>query len=80
MRTLYMEQQVVTANLLTSQFTLSIPPNAHPSFKTPLVTHRWTLRFEFTLGAPPAARRGGGRRGTEQLIWALPLVVCPPCG
>lgn len=85
MRTLYAEQQQTTAHLLTSQFTFSIPPNAHPSFRTPLVTHRWTLRFELTLGV--AGRGGGGGAGggkgaravTEQLVWSLPLVVCPPC-
>ena len=80
MRTLYAEQQQTTANLLTSQFMFSVPPNAHPSFRTPLVAHRWALRFELTLGLPPAGGAGarGGRRATEQLVWSLPLVVCPP--
>jgi len=83
MRTLHVEQQQVTAHLLTGQFTLSIPPNAHPSFRTPLVTHRWVLRFELVLGVAPGGKGGGGgapaaRGGTEQLVWALPLVVCAP--
>jgi hypothetical protein len=87
MRTLYVEQQQVTAHLLTGQFTFSIPPNAHPSFRTPLVTHRWMLRFELTLGVPGKGGGGGGgggggsaaKRATEQLVWSMPLVVCPPC-
>ncbi|KAI8475558.1 MAG: hypothetical protein J3K34DRAFT_517367 [Monoraphidium minutum] len=79
-RTLYAEQSQVTAHLLTGQFTFSIPPNAHPSFRTPLVSHRWALRFELTLGgAPRGAGARAGKRGTEQLVWSLPLVVCPPC-
>ncbi|GBF93504.1 hypothetical protein Rsub_06637 [Raphidocelis subcapitata] len=76
MRVLHSEQSQVTAHLLTGQFTLSVPPNAHPSFRTPLVTHRWTLRFELTLGS--AVR--GGPKGVEQLVWTVPLLVCPPVG
>jgi hypothetical protein len=79
-RTLYSEQQQTTAHLLTGQFTFSIPPNAHPSFRTPLVAHRWALRFELTLGVPArGGRGGGGKQSVEQLVWSLPLVVCPPC-
>jgi hypothetical protein len=76
MRVLHAEQSQVTAHLLTGQFTLSVPCNAHPSFRTPLVTHRWTLRFELTLGSP--AR--GGPKAVEHLVWTVPLLVCPPVG
>ena len=81
-RTLHTELHAVTAHLLTSQFTLSVPPNAQPSFRSPLVAHRWSLRFELTLGSAAAAAgagKGASKRGVEQLVWSLPLVVCPPC-
>ena len=83
MRVLHSELTTVTAHLLTSQFTVSIPPNAQPSFRTPLVTHRWALRFELCL-APAGGGGGGGggaKRGApELLVWTLPLAVCPPAG
>ncbi|WIA37821.1 hypothetical protein OEZ86_014682 [Tetradesmus obliquus] len=76
MRKLYSEQQEVTAHLLSSQFVFSIPLTAPPSFKTPMVSHRWVLRFELTLGKPKPHRPG--ELLTEQLLWSLPLVVFPP--
>lgn len=76
MRKLYSEQQECTAHLLTSQFIFSIPLTAPPSFKTPMVSHRWVLRFELTLGKPNSNKPG--ELVTEQLLWSLPLVVFPP--
>eukprot|EP00877_Chromochloris_zofingiensis_P009890 jgi/Chrzof1/5154/Cz15g13160.t1 len=74
MRKLYSEQQELTAHLLTSQFLFSIPPNAPPSFRTSMVSHRWVLRFELTLGVP----KKGVKQTTEQIVWMLPLIVFPP--
>lgn len=76
MRKLYAEQQEVTAHLLTTHFTFSIPLTAPPSFKTPMVCHKWLLRFELTLGKPKPNRPA--EMITEQLLWSLPLVVYPP--
>jgi hypothetical protein len=76
MRKLYAEQQEVTAHLLNTHFTISIPLTAPPSFKTPMVSHKWVLRFELTLGKPKPNRPG--ELVTEQLLWSLPLVVYPP--
>eukprot|EP00775_Hariotina_reticulata_P007094 gene7094-7307_t len=76
MRKLWAEQQDVTAQLLTSHFVFSIPLTAPPSFKTPMVAHKWVLRFEITLGKPKANRPG--ELVTEQLLWSLPLIVFPP--
>lgn len=76
MRKLYAEQQEVTAHLLTTHFTFSIPLTAPPSFKTPMVCHKWLLRFELTLGKPKPNRPA--ELTTEQLLWSLPLVVYPP--
>ncbi|KAF6262713.1 hypothetical protein COO60DRAFT_586711 [Scenedesmus sp. NREL 46B-D3] len=76
MRKLYAEQHEVTAHLLSSQFVFSIPLTAPPSFKTPMVSHRWVLRFELTLGKPKPHRPR--ELLTEQLLWSLPLVVFPP--
>ena len=76
MRKLYAEQQEVTQHLLTSHFTFSIPLTAPPSFKTPMVCHKWVLRFELTLGKPKPNRPN--ELVTEQLLWSLPLVVYPP--
>lgn len=73
MRKLHCEQQAVTEHLLSSSFLFSVPPNAHPSFRTPMVSHRWLLRFELSLVVP-----AGGKAVTEQLVWALPIVVFPP--
>jgi hypothetical protein len=75
-RKLYAEQQEVTAHLLTTHFTFSIPLTAPPSFKTPMVCHKWLLRFELTLGKPKPKRPT--EVVTEQLLWSLPLVVYPP--
>lgn len=75
-RKLYAEQAEVTAHLLTAQFVFSIPLTAPPSFRTPMVAHRWLLRFELTLAKPKPGRLG--ERVSEQLLWALPLVVWPP--
>lgn len=61
-------------HVLASDFLFSIPPNATPSFRTPMVSLQWVLRFEFTIGS--ASAKGVWR--TEQLTWALPLAVYPP--
>lgn len=76
MRKLYTEQQEITAHLLTSHFVFSIPLMAPPSFKTPMICHRWVLRFELIVGKPKAHK--ATELVTEQLLWSLPLVVYPP--
>lgn len=76
MRKLYAEQQEVTAHLLTSHFQFSIPLTGPPSFRTPMVCHRWVLRFELLLGKPKPWKYS--EMVTEQLLWSLPLVVFPP--
>lgn len=76
MRKLYAEQQEVTAHLLTAHFAFSIPLTAPPSFKTPMVCHKWVLRFELLLGKPNPKRPS--ELTTEQLLWSLPVVVYPP--
>jgi hypothetical protein len=76
MRKLWAEQQDVTSHLLTSHFVFSIPLTAPPSFKTPMVAHKWVLRFEILLGKPKPTRPG--ELVTEQLLWSLPLIVFPP--
>jgi hypothetical protein len=70
-RKLYSEQQVITTCLLTSQVLFSIPPHAPVSFRTPVVSHKWVLRFELSVQYPRSKR-------IEQLHWSLPLVVFPP--
>jgi hypothetical protein len=74
MRKLHCEQQEVTEHLLACSFVFTLPPNACPSFKTPMVSHRWLLRFELSLATPTS----GGKVASEQLVWTLPLVVFPP--
>ncbi|KAF8058458.1 hypothetical protein HT031_005582 [Scenedesmus sp. PABB004] len=76
-RKLHAEQAEVTAHLLTCHFLFSIPLTAPPSFRTPMVAHRWVLRFELTLGKPRPGHHQG-QLATEQLLWSLPLVVFPP--
>eukprot|EP00878_Enallax_costatus_P008436 GHUV01008817.1.p1 GENE.GHUV01008817.1~~GHUV01008817.1.p1 ORF type:complete len:282 (+),score=51.25 GHUV01008817.1:46-846(+) len=76
MRKLYAEQQEVTAHLLTSHFVFSIPLTAPPSFKTPMICHKWVLRFELVLGKSKPHKPS--ELVTEQLLWSLPLVVYPP--
>jgi hypothetical protein len=88
-RRLHAEQTALTAHSLAASITLSIPLTAPPSFRTPMVAHKWLLRFELTLGRPKqrssysAARQQAEELqpsdlDTEQLLWALPLVVYPP--
>lgn len=73
-RKLHCEQQEVTEHLLACSFVFTLPANACPSFRTPMVSHRWLLRFELGLVVP----RAGAQAATEQLVWTLPLVVFPP--
>jgi hypothetical protein len=78
MRKLYSEQQDITAHLVTSQFIFSIPPHAPVSFKTPLVSHRWVLRFELIIQHGLGVGKGGKHGQQQQLAWSLPLLVFPP--
>jgi hypothetical protein len=75
-RKLHAEQQQLTAHLLAAHFTFTIPLTAAPSFRSPMVGHKWLLRFELTLGRPRPQRPT--ELVPEQLLWALPLVVSAP--
>ena len=72
LRKLLEEQIEVTADTACTNFIFSIPPDATPTFQTPLVGLRWVLRFHFM-----AMRQEKGAK-IEQLSWTLPLVVLPP--
>ena len=73
------EHQELTPNTLVTHFKLSIPQDAPASFRTSLVSLRWVLRFEFLTVSKPAAVGwlGGGGPTSEQLSWALPILVKP---
>ena len=67
-----------------SSFLFTIPASATPSFRTPLVSLRWVLRFELTVGpsrvlALPADRsQRSAQPVMQQLVWTLPLLVVAP--
>lgn len=80
--------QEVTTDCAASHFLFTIPAAATPSFRSPMVSLRWVLRFELLVGPSLDQHRssdgrggsGGGARSTQlqQLVWPLPLVVLPP--
>jgi len=72
LRKLLEEQTEVTADTTCTYFVFSLPRDATPTFRTPLVALRWVLRFQFM-----AMRQEEGAK-MEQLSWTLPLVVLPP--
>lgn len=80
-RRLHCEHSEFTGDALATNFMFSIPTSAPPSFKTPLVSLRWVLKFEFEVGRPVDWDEMGEihppSRETEPLIWQLPLTVYP---
>lgn len=80
-RRLHCEHTEFTGDVLTTNFMFSIPSSAPPSFKTPLLSLRWVLKFEFEVGRPMDWNDTGdvhqASYETEPLIWHLPLTVYP---
>ena len=84
-RRVHDEHLELTPDTAVTSFAFTVPPDAPPSFQTPLLQLRWLLRFQFTAAAPPAGAASGAdwspRAGRlEQLTWALPVTVQPPAG
>ncbi|KAG2437525.1 hypothetical protein HYH02_011168 [Chlamydomonas schloesseri] len=82
-RRLHAEAHELTPDTALTSFTFSLPATATPSFRTPMVSLRWVLRFELTVGprinfAALDKRLKSPRPTFEQLVWSLPLVVRPP--
>ncbi|KAG2486186.1 hypothetical protein HYH03_015148 [Edaphochlamys debaryana] len=82
-RRLHAEAHELAADMALTSFTFSLPATATPSFRTPMVSLRWVLRFELTVGPRIAfaaldKRARSPRPALEQLVWSLPLVVRPP--
>lgn len=76
-RRLYWEHQELTPDTLVTHFMFSIPPHAPPSFKTPMVSLRWVVRFELSINWPKGVPKGSQQ---DPLVWALPIVVFPRQG
>ncbi|GMH41044.1 hypothetical protein BSKO_08954 [Bryopsis sp. KO-2023] len=80
-RRLYCEHVELTTDVLMTSFSFSIPPGAPCSFRTPLLTLRWVLSFEFTVGEAGQVDSAGIIRKPnnrcEQLNWRLPVTVKP---
>lgn len=75
------EHQELCKDTVLSHFIFSIPPYATPSFRTPMVSYRWLLRFELGVGPPielQASERGFKAPRVQQLVWTLPIIVFPP--
>ena len=63
----------LTPDTLVTNFVFSIPPHAPPSFRTPMASLRWVVRFELSICWPKGGR--GGRGQPDPLVWALPIGV-----
>eukprot|EP00210_Caulerpa_lentillifera_P008041 g7678.t1 len=79
-RRLHCECVEYTSDVLTTNFIFTIPSNAPPSFKTPLVSFKWTLKFEFLIGSPLSWLdvefiEASEPPKMEVLNWELPIVV-----
>lgn len=78
-RKLYCEHVEVTADVVVTNFVFSVPPSAPSSFRTPLMTLRWVLRFEFMVGTPGQVDSLGTIQKPvaqcESLEWKLPVLV-----
>lgn len=78
-RKMYCEHVEVTADVLMTNFVFSVPPSAPSSFRTPLMTLRWVLRFEFMVGTPGQVDSSGTIQKPiaqcESLEWKLPVLV-----
>nr|ADI46926.1 RGP1m [Volvox carteri f. nagariensis] len=82
-RRLYGEHHEVACDGALTSFTFSLPSTATPSFRTPMVTLRWVLRFELAVGpcvdfSTTDSLGRPLRPQLEQLNWSLPLSVQPP--
>ena len=82
-RSLHCEHQEVTTEVSSSSFVFTVPSSGVPSFRTPMVSHRWVLRFELSVGAPIDCSKLVGQKSKmtpqlQQVSWALPLFVSPP--
>ncbi|GIL53025.1 hypothetical protein Vafri_8728 [Volvox africanus] len=82
-RRLHAEHHELACDSALTSFMFSLPATATPSFRTPMVSLRWVLRFELHVGprisfSTVDKRASPMRPQLEQLIWALPLSVRPP--
>mmetsp|Transcript_23405 Transcript_23405/g.51381 ORF Transcript_23405/g.51381 Transcript_23405/m.51381 type:complete len:603 (-) Transcript_23405:401-2209(-) len=81
-RKLYCEHQEMTTDVAMSHVVFTVPAAATPSFRTPMVSMRWVLRFELSVGPPfsfaSLDRTARAAPAMQQLVWSLPLVVVPP--
>ncbi|GIL82696.1 hypothetical protein Vretimale_8269 [Volvox reticuliferus] len=82
-RRLHAEHHELACDSALTSFMFSLPVTATPSFRTPMVSLRWVLRFELTVGPRIAfstvdKRANPMRPQLEQLIWVLPLCLRPP--
>jgi hypothetical protein len=67
-RTLHAEDVRVTAHALSAGFSFSLPDGGCPSFRTPMLEHRWVLRFELVLGSTivrPKNKRAAGQGDSD---------------
>ena len=80
-RRLHCEHTEFTGDVLMTNFMFTIPSNAPPSFRTPLLSLRWVLKFEFEVGRCQDWMEMGEvqptSNDTEPLLWQLPLTVYP---
>lgn len=81
-RRVHDEHLELTGDTGCTHFLFTIPPDAPPSFQTPLMQLRWLLRFQFTAALPPSGKGVADwsplQGKLEQLTWALPVTVLPP--
>ncbi len=82
-RRLHAEHHDITCDSSLTSFMFSLPTTATPSFRTPMVSLRWVLRFELTVGprvnfAQIDKRVRSIRPQLEQLVWSLPLNLRSP--
>lgn len=78
-RKMYCEHMEITSDILVTNFVFSVPPNAPGTFRTPLISHRWVLRFEFLVGSSGSVDSLGtvikANPKCESLMWSLPVLV-----
>lgn len=78
-RRVYDEQLDLTADMASTHFVFTLPPDSQSNFITPLLALQWVLRFQFTASTPRAAGVANPLQGKiDQLTWALPLHVGAP--
>jgi len=79
-RKLHCEQSEFTGDVLMTNFMFTIPSTATPTFKTPLLSVTWKLKFDFEVGKVTEWADGEADKvsnQTDPLHWELPLTVCP---